>query len=744
MDIKAIILRLVADDQIKEAIDALLKYAVTERYRQDVMVISGRYRIFLLDLQSGRIAPPEYNQRRTEIINEIIDLAGRTISQKPPFIPARPANKDYESAEGAESSGSSRGDHHYEDDDYDDVESAPEAPATDYEGLEGLEGLESEEKEVLPPNQRIVNTGFAPKDTPQFPSPDDVTLVAGQSYFFWLEVGELLKDTIEVRPASLPTEHLPDEAELEVALYAMGDGFQIEESASIGKLKLNKNGVVRVSQQPMYPPQLAVSAEMFEKRLFFPVQAAAKEGRGLLKCNIYCQGILVQSREVRAEIAAQTKPLIAALTSELQYSLASTLTAKQLNAYREHKLSVLLSESDQESHSLQIFGSHQYKKDASFDEGTISNTLREIRGGLRLAAWGKETEYQNEPYLYESKAKNLDQLSAHLFMLAKRGYNFYDALVNSFAGPGRAARKALEELMREPGYVQLVLQKGARQVLPLAVLYDHPLDAGVPSVKSYRLCDNFRTALEQNQPLAECSCFQGNCPHREDRLVVCPSGFWGYRHYLGMPHSVKDSPFAPAEIFYSDKPEVAVASWTDVDFKYRVNHINNLKAWNNINWKFAEDRKSTINLLKDKQLSMVYFYCHGGMSNSFPYLLVGKDRNELIVPSLIRSEDIFWEDSHPLVFINGCHTTSLSPEQTLNFVSAFVENALCAGVIGTEITIFEQLAVDFSTAFFKRFTNNVPVGKAIRDARLDILQQYNPLGLVYIPFVISGLQLVKK
>lgn len=619
----------------------------------------------------------------------------------------------------------------------------------DDDGLEGLEGLEpesgSEEKNAWsPPDKRIVNTGFAQQDAPQFPVPAEVTLATGKPYFFWLEVGELLANTIEVRPSSLPTEHLPDEAELEVALYAMNDKVQITESASIGKLKINKNGSVSVAQQPQQPFQVLVSSEMAGQRLFFPVQTGAQEGTGQLKCNIYCQGILVQSRDIRAAITAQPKPLAGALASDLQYSLSSTLTAKQLNAYREHKLSVLLSESDEESHSLQIFGSKQYKKDASFDEGTISNTLQEIRGGFRLASWGKETEFQNEPYLYAANDKNLDRLSAHLFLLAKRGYNFYDALVNSFAGPGRSARKALEEIMREPGYVQLVLQRGARQVLPLAALYDHPLDAGVPSVKSYKLCDTFKSALEQNQPLSECACFQGNCPNREDRYVVCPSGFWGYRHYLGMPHSVKDSPFAPAEIFYEGKPEFAVATWTDVDFKYRESHIKNLKSQDRIDWQFAESRADTIKLLKDKNLSVVYFYCHGGMSGTFPYLLVGKDKESLIVPSLIYTEDIFWEDSHPLVFINGCHTTSLSPEQTLNFVSAFVENALCAGVIGTEITIFEQLATAFSEAFFKRFSDGVPVGRAIRDARLDILQQYNPLGLVYIPFVISGLQLVRK
>jgi hypothetical protein len=41
----------------------------------------------------------------------------------------------------------------------------------------------------------------------------------------------------------------------------------------------------------------------------------------------------------------------------------------------------------------------------------------------------------------------------------------------------------------------------------------------------------------------------------------------------------------------------------------------------------------------------------------------------------------------------------------------------------------------------QRFLRGVPVGEAIRSARLDLLQQCNPLGLAYVPFVIAGLQL---
>lgn len=137
---------------------------------------------------------------------------------------------------------------------------------------------------------------------------------------------------------------------------------------------------------------------------------------------------------------------------------------------------------------------------------------------------------------------------------------------------------------------------------------------------------------------------------------------------------------------------------------------------------------------------LVYFYCHGGLTRGKPYLQVGTSGQ--INSSNLRARKIQWEAPRPLVFINGCHTTALEPLQALEFISPLVTYSHCAGVIGTEITIFEELATAFAEECLRRFLKPEPIGVALRGARLRLLQKEgNPLGLVYIPFVIASLAL---
>ena len=94
------------------------------------------------------------------------------------------------------------------------------------------------------------------------------------------------------------------------------------------------------------------------------------------------------------------------------------------------------------------------------------------------------------------------------------------------------------------------------------------------------------------------------------------------------------------------------------------------------------------------------------------------------------------------VFINGRHPTALEPETALDLVNGFVEASRAAGIIGAEITIFEPIAVTFAEECLRRFlVERQTIGEAIRGARLRMLQAGNPLGLVYIPYVMAGLKL---
>jgi hypothetical protein len=143
---------------------------------------------------------------------------------------------------------------------------------------------------------------------------------------------------------------------------------------------------------------------------------------------------------------------------------------------------------------------------------------------------------------------------------------------------------------------------------------------------------------------------------------------------------------------------------------------------------------------------LVYWYCHGVLKDdSTPLLKIGTEEAPWYFDtSNFRANRIRWLDQRPLVMINGCHTTALSPDRALSFVKTFVEQVAAAGVIGTEITIFEPLAQAFSEIFVELFRAGDDVGTAIRKARLRLLQQGNPLGLVYQPFAYAGLKLVKS
>ena len=115
-------------------------------------------------------------------------------------------------------------------------------------------------------------------------------------------------------------------------------------------------------------------------------------------------------------------------------------------------------------------------------------------------------------------------------------------------------------------------------------------------------------------------------------------------------------------------------------------------------------RDAVIDMLKSSQPQLVYFYCHGLLQDTNPTLMIGSKAE----PGYLTIDNwsnlaIAWPQARPLMFINGCHTTAISPSQALNLVKVLVEETEAAGVIGTEITIVEELAQAFAEALIPLF-----------------------------------------
>lgn len=594
--------------------------------------------------------------------------------------------------------------------------------------------------------KRVVSTGFAEQISPGKRLGSTLPLACNHDYYFWLEVGPPVKGAIDVSPPALP-EFIPRDALLKVALFGFDHKLSITPGADVGEIKLETDGTARVVQRPVEPPGGAKNSRLFKKRLFFPVKAGDFSDHAQLRCNIYYEQVLVQSHLVRVRIMRRPESIKGALSTTVDYTLSRTLNPAHVSDLKPHRLSLMLNDNGNGTHGFRFFGEKEFKNDATFDGQELQNYINLARGALRLAAWGDEDSWiQGKAYLYEAShnpnaVPDLVKMKVDLVRLAIRGYRFYDSIISKLTDSVAQADE-LADLMRTPGMIQIALKQSARHVFPAAMIYDYPLDT---NASAHTLCPSFLQSLNNPGLLEATGCFKGNCVSKDADTVICPSGFWGYRHSLGLPLSLKNAPDAPSELTWETKPQMTIGVSTDQAFVWRPAHEKALQALQpHMGWNYGNTRADVLQLLKANTSHLVYFYCHGGMAGTVPFIQVGPATERGITRDNLRREKIRWKSPRPLVFINGCHTAALEPNVAMEFISAFVEVAGASGVIGTEITIFEPLARAFAEEFLGRFLKGEKIGDAIRGSRLKLLKAGNPLGLVYIPYVIASLHMIEK
>jgi hypothetical protein len=594
-----------------------------------------------------------------------------------------------------------------------------------------------EPKSAKPRTDRnVVNTGFTTREDPRTLLDKTHALTPESEYFFILGVGEVLAGSIEKTPTALP-ENLPAQAVLQVVLFAFDGEIILDAKASIGLLQLQEDGSAIILQQP---GSRQVASEI--PWLLFPIKTPALTGLKRLRCNIYHNQCLVQSRLVSTQVfpGGEWSSEEPALVSELDYNLSQSMAAGHLIGIQEHRLSLMINDNGNGTHGFRFFGKDDFMSDASIDGQELQGLIDYARAVFRKTAWGDEKDFSNQAYRYAGPP-DMKRLCDDLCSLAVRGYRIYDQIINKLAG-GQAQTRKLTDLMEVRGLVQIALKQSARFILPAALIYDYPLDTSVDS-KDYQICPEFLKALSGPVSLDQCICFDGKCPSRGDDITVCPSGFWGFRQDLGMPLSLADAPDAPTEIAVQGSPNYIMAVCLDPNFKMRAEHEARLqKSLTKVQWTRTDSRDTTFDAMKVAQPSLVYFYCHGGLTSSnVPFIQIGSMTERGITRDNLRAKGVYWENPRPLIFINGCHTTALEPDSAFELVSGFVEVSGAAGVIGTEITIFEPIATAFAENFLQAFSQGVEVGEAIRLSRLAMLKQSNPLGLVYIPYTMAGLHI---
>lgn len=581
------------------------------------------------------------------------------------------------------------------------------------------------------PAQRRVGVGFAPVDKPDTYVAETEPLPPGTWLWLWcrVEAAEHIVGAIgggqPLSPAVL------DHADLEVAVFANPQGFELEHRTGVLRVAGAEASVLRAAGIPD-----KAAPALTARSLFFKVKSPSKLGLEQLRVHLYYRGLLVQALDVVAWIGPPgSNPDKAALTIEADYVLSSALDPPQLRSLGEHALSIFVNDSPGDTHGFRFFTPEgEIALSANIQSIKIQSLLDKTRAAFRWVSWRSTVAYDpsKDTYQYEETGPTPD-FKSDLVCLAKCGYQLWDALAKDLAADGDV--EALHARMQGSRVVHLGLKESSSTLLPLAILYDYPLETEIEDLSKYKICE----AYTQGD-----TCFSGNCPNRSDPRVVCPSGFWGFRHALGIPVGTTRAPDASGVIAAGEK--CLLASAYAGTFPLRDQHLADLeKLIGSKRFDKKLTREETVGRMKAGGFQVLYFYCHGGVANNAPYVIVGNDTEDpnKIARDTLRTYAIQWKTPHALVFINGCHTTELKADEAIDLVNGFVETAQASGVIGTEVTVFESLATRMAQAFFQELLSGAGVGTALRNARLSLLlgDRPNPLGLVYIPFALATLKL---
>jgi len=594
---------------------------------------------------------------------------------------------------------------------------------------------------------RVVNTVIRSPGSPDAKYDLADPLKPGQDYYFCLNIGPHEEDSGETTPKDIP--HVTAGSKLLVALFSVDNGIRLTPGADTGCLTVHKNGTVTVTRQPLKGVGILPASKELRTRLFFPVHMPEAGNDYRLRCNIYHKQFLLQSRIVRLHAGAE-RDGTPALVSDLDYTLMQAFDPARLAEFSEHRMSIMLNEGDDATYNFYVCGSDgkaTVTDKLDIDREHYHSLIEIVRNTLRLVSWDSLDEWNSDwdssvKYRYSDGRKDIGRLTKDLIRMAINGHDLYSAI-----GMENSLKKYRDALAK-PGIIQVAMKNKPKYYLPLAFIYDTKVERN----GQITLCPEFKDALETGKNLEETACMKGTCRSAEDSKgsVVCPGRFWGFRHEVSMPLSVRDA---------DAQTSIPVGATLNIPFvRSRELHLEDghFTALKKIPgpvgapaWMEATSKAEVFSLMK-KSPHIIYFYCHGGgfrhdAVDEDPFLQAGPaDKPFRIFMSDICDEDFVWDVPRPLVFLNGCHTAAIDPIKAMNLVEPFLLQLHCAGVIGTEITIFEEMATVFAEECLRRFLAGEPVGQAIRGARLKVLEAGNPLGLAYIPFAPADLRLKKS
>jgi CHAT domain len=389
-----------------------------------------------------------------------------------------------------------------------------------------------------------------------------------------------------------------------------------------------------------------------------------------------------------------------------------------------------------------------------YDPGAGMQLLEDARNELLNCFFARtqNCDPSNSPGLLADNARSYADFRCDLYRLALLGQRLYFSTFLEASSADPTFLQMMSRIragLRTTTVIQVANAGPSPFVLPWALFYDYLL----PDTDNLHYCPVVAEwgGSGENGPAARSTVPGASCPHdngdpAHSKNVLCPYGFWGLRHFIEQPISALGRTGAvetPRRVPLGSDFELSVGLSRDpaLDVGVIQRHVDELARFATFSPSTFADTWSLVQAMLESP-SFVYFLCHGEFDpvEHAPYLGVGlRDGNVIhrVYPQNLAAWAIDakpdWSDRAPLVFINGCETAQLTPSQIMNFVRTFSIIG-ASSVVGTEISVRLPVATEMAYAILERLHSGASLGIAVRDARWQLANKGNLLGLAYTPY----------
>jgi len=470
----------------------------------------------------------------------------------------------------------------------------------------------------------------------------------------------------------------------------------------------------------------AAKASDGKEDLAISVRAPAAAMTAHLRINYYFRNHPVQSQLLTAEIGAEKS----AVNVELDFSFSSSLADLETLPQRP-QMSLFTHTGEEKGHTLMI----QDKSEnnlltpvlLNFDKANINGIVKKFRSAL-------------EDYAPGDHKVTKAMLIRAMQNLAPVGQELYDSII-----PANYKRVLRNCLKGQKGFVvQITRPISDDWTIPWGWIYDINLDPDLdPS--DIPVCQCIKD-WDEKSPLI----LDPDHHPLHTANVLCPLGFWAFRYSVEILSNEKIANLS--NISLSGDFNIVAAVNSSLDWKDHITTLETIfqKKYPECVMKRATSKDQIQACLgvesADQNILAIYFICHGDketVGDPNTYLVVGQ--NEKLTTKKLgfwfESWDANWETTHPLVFINACHSVEIQPNTYSSFQREFIGQANAAGVVGTEVKVNEKIAKEFAQSFFASLVNGGSVGQSLQQAKMDYLRQGNLIGLNYTSYCWSDLRI---